>query len=295
MKREIIAMLTLSLLISGACTKEGEDLKSESEIKFRASYENEVSTKAPTPFGTGNKATVIGFIAGADVTAASPVAGTPVELTGGAAGVLSPATPVYLPKGYYDFYSVSANDASSPGITFTSGLSAQLINGKDYLWAKQVNIAQGGTVILSFSHKAVGVEINIAAGSGVSSLTVTSIRFTPTKPESSSKMALLTGAIGSSTTKDVLTSMNLESLRGRYIMLPLSSQQLDVEVTVNAVIGGVSLSGKVYSASIPSMSYTSGNYYTLNLTVSASSMTFSGSTVDDWATQTISGVTLTEV
>ncbi|MHC1778974.1 MAG: fimbrillin family protein [Bacteroidales bacterium] len=295
MKREIIAMLTLSLLISGACTKERGDLKSESEIKFRASYENEVSTKAPTPFGTGNKATVIGFIAGADVTAASPVAGTPVELTGGAAGVLSPATPVYLPKGNYDFYSVSANDASSPGITFTSGLSAQLINGKDYLWAKQVNIAQGGTVILSYSHKAVGVEINIAAGSGVSSLTVTSIRFTPTKPESSSKMALSTGAIGSSTTKDALTSMNLESLRGRYIMLPLSSQQLDVEVTVNAVIGGVSLSGKVYSASIPSMSYTSGNYYTLNLTVSASSMTFSGSTVDDWATQTISGVTLTEV
>ncbi len=295
MKREIIAMLTLSLSFSGACTKGGGDLNNESEIKFRASYENEVKTKAPTPFGTGNKATVIGFSAGADVSVTPPVAGTPVELTGGASGVLSPVTPVYLPKGNYDFYSVSTNDASSPGITFTSGISGQLVNGKDYLWAKQSNIAQGGTVVLSYSHKAVFVEVNIAAGTGVSSLSVSSIRFTPAKPEGSSKMALSTGTIGSSSTKEVLTSMNLESLRGRYIMLPLSSQQLDVEVTVNAVIGGVSVSGKVYSASVPATTYLSGNYYTLNLTVSASSMTFSGSTVDDWVNQTISGVTLTEV
>ncbi len=295
MKREIIAMLTLSLSLAVACTEERGDLKSESEIKFRASYQNEVSTKAPTPFGTGNKATVIGFNAGADVSAATPIAGTPLELTGGAGGVLNPAAPLYLPKGSYDFYSVSVNEASAPGITFTTGLSAQLTNGKDYLWAKQASIAQGGTVVLSYTHKAVGIEINIAAGSGVSSLTVSSIRFTPAKAESSSKMALSTGAIGSSSTKESLTSMNLVSLRGRYIMLPLSSQQLDVEVTVNAVIGGVSLTGKVYSATVPSMSYISGNYYTLNLTVSASSMTFSGSTVDDWTTQTISGVTLTEV
>ncbi|GAB1472630.1 fimbrillin family protein [Bacteroidota bacterium] len=295
MKREIIAMLTILLFLSVACTEEVGDLRSESEIKFRASYENGVYTKAPSPFGSGNKATVIGFAAGADVSVAAPVSGTPLELTGGAGGVLSPASPLYLPKGNYDFYSVSVNDASAPGITFTSGLSAQLVNGKDYLWAKQANTAQGGTVILSYSHKAVGIEINVAAGSGVSSLTVSLIRFTPAKAESSSKMALSTGAIGSSSAKEPLTPMNLESLRGRYIMLPLSSQQLDIEVTVNAVIGGVSFTGKVYSASVPSMSYTSGNYYTLNLTVSASSMTFSGSTVDDWTTQTISGVTLTEV
>jgi len=295
MKREIIAMLTLSLTALVACTQERGSLKSETEMKFRASYENEVITKAPTPFGTGNKAVVFGFTAGADVTLTPAVSGTPVELTGGLSGVLNPASPLYLPKGNYDFYSVSGNDASSPGITFTSGLSGQLNNGRDYLWAKQAGVAQGGTVVLSYSHKAVGIEINVAAGSGVSSLTVSSIRFTPAKAESSSKMALSTGSIGSSSTKEALTSMNLESLRGRFIMLPLSSQQLDVEVTVTAVIGGVSVTGKVYNASVPSMSYISGNYYTLNLTVSASAMTFSGSTVDDWVNQTISGVTLTEV
>ncbi len=295
MKREIIALLTITLPFFVACTAENENLKSGCEMRFAASYENGVHTKAPTPFPSGNKATVIGYVAGSDVTVSTPVSGTPVELTGGSPGVLNPSTPVYLPKGSYDFYSVSLNDASTPGLVFTSGLSGVLSNGKDYLWAKHSNVAQGGTVLLAYTHKAVGVEINISSGSGVSSLSVSSVRFTPSRPESSSKMTLSTGVITPSSTIEALTAMNLESLKARYIMLPLTAHQLNVEVTVNAVIGGIPVSDKVYTATIPSMAYSSGNYYTLNLTVTASSMNFSGSTVDDWINQTITGVTLTEV
>lgn len=296
MKKTTVLLLTIcALAMLPSCQKErGIDESERKAMKFYASYIFEAETKAPTVFPSGNKATIIGYTAGATVSSAIPVAGTPVEATGGASGILSPASALYLPKGSYDFYSVSLNNTTPAGLTFTSGVSAQLLNGTDYLWAKHASVSQGGAVTFSYSHKAVGMEINVAAGTGVSGMSVTSIKFTPAKPDATSKMNLSTGAIGAAAVKDALTSMSLNSNKGTFIMVPLVSQALNVEVTVNATIGGTPLTGKIYTAAIPAQVYSGGTYYTLNLTVSATSMSFTGAQVEDWTSQTITGLTLIE-
>lgn len=295
MKRIILSALAMGVIVSfDSCQKEQTQVQETVALKFFASYNGDVSTKAPVAFPIGNKSTIIGFTAGATTTSATTVAGTPLEATGAAGGALTPAVPLYLPKGNYDFYSVSTNSSSPAGMTFTSGLSAQLINSTDYLWAKATGVAQGGTVNLSYYHKAVGMEIDIIAGTGISTLTVTGIKFTPTKLDISSKMTLSDGAIGAAAIKDALAAMSLSGSKGTYIMLPLVSQSLSVEVTVNATIGGTVVTGKVYTAAIPAQVYAGGTYYTLSLTVSATSMSFSGATVQDWTSQTISGISLTE-
>ena len=293
MKKKIVAAVCLIVFGMQSCQKE-EISKNESEMRFSASYDVEPLTKAPIPFPSGNKSTIIGYSAGANLTSATPVAGTPLEATGSGAGTLTPESALFLPKGSYDFYSVSINSSTPAGLTFASGLSGQLVNQKDYIWAKHTSVSQGGSVTFAYTHKAVGVEVNISAGTGVSSLSVTSIKFTPTKADASSKMTLSTGVIAPAADKDVLTAMNLTALKGSYIMLPMASQSLDIEVTVNATIGGVSQTAKVYTGSVPARVYSAGTYYTLNLTISATALSFTGSTVDDWTTQTITGVTLTE-
>ena len=296
MKKITVLLLTIcALAMLPSCQKErGIDGSERKAMKFYASYIFEAATKAPTIFPSGNKATIIGYIAGATVSSATPVAGTPVEATGGASGTLSPVSALFLPKGSYDFYSVSLNTTTPAGLTFISGISAQLSNGTDYLWAKHASVSEGGAVTFSYSHKAAGMEINVSAGTGVSGMTVTSIKFTPAKPDATSKMNLSTGTIGSAAVKDVSTPMSLTSNKGTFVMVPLASQSLNVEVTVNATIGGTPLTGKVYTAAIPAQVYNGGTYYTLNLTVSATSMSFTGAQVEDWTSQTISGLTLIE-
>src|SRR3989339_802435 len=293
MMKKIVAAVCLIVFGMQSCEK-AEISKNESEMRFSASYDLEPLTKAPIPFPSGNKSTIIGYTAGANLTSATPVAGTPLEATGAGTGVLTPDSPLYLPKGSYDFYSLSINSTTQAGVTFKSGVSGQLVNQRDYIWAKHTSVAQGGSVTFAYTHKAVGIEVNITAGTGVSAMSVTSIRFTPTKADASSKMTLSSGVIGSAADKDVLTAMNLTAAKGSYIMLPMASQSLDIEVTVNATIGGVSQTAKVYTGVVPARAYAAGTYYTINLTISATALTFTGSTVDDWATQTITGVTLTE-
>lgn len=295
MKRFIFSALAVGALVSIISCEKAQIQKQDSEaMKFNASYNGEVSTKAEIAFPVGNKATIIGYSAGATISTATPVAGTPLEATGAAGGALT-ASALYLIKGFYDFYSVSVNSSSPAGITFSSGLSAQLVNSTDYLWAKAAGVAQGGTATLSFSHKAVAMEINVAAGSGVSNLTVMGIRFTPTKSDASSRMAIASGAIGAAAAKNNLTDMILSESKGTYIMLPSASLSLDVEITINGTIGGTNVLEKMYTAAIPAQIYSGGTYYTLNLTISATSMTFSGATVQDWTNQTISGISLTEI
>lgn len=287
------ALCAFALLTS--CEKEQrvENGKMEA-VRFFASYEGEIATKATNPFTVGYKSTIIAYQSGESPLTSTPMAGTPLEATSSTGSVLTPENPLYVPKGIYDFYSVSLNSTVSPGITFTSGVSAQLANNKDYLWAKVPSVNEGGNVEFAYRHKAVGIEINLSQGSGISGLTVTSIKFTPSKADASSKMSLAAGEIGKAAQKDVLTEMALSGSKGSYIMVPLGSLSLDIEITANLTIGGTPVTGKKYLASIPARSYEGGTLYTLNLSVSATSLTFTSTVLEDWTSQTITGVTLTE-
>lgn len=286
--------ITLSAILLNSCEKDNCYTQKVEKTEFYASYSCESQTKATSTFTSGNKVTIIGYVTGESPTTATMVSGTPVEATCGSSGILTPATSVFLPKGNYDFYSVSLNNTASPNMVFTSGISGQLGNGIDYLWAKCAGIAQGGTASFIYYHKAVGIEVNVSAGTGISNLTVTSISITPTTPTTTSKMQLSNGSIGNANSVGSLTPMTLSGLKGKYIMLPVSAIAINLELTVNATIGGTAVTAKKYSASIPSQAYSSGYYYTINLTVSSTAVVFSGAVVEDWTNQTISGISLTE-
>ena len=291
---KIFYSIIILLLVSTSCQKENLNKLQKEEIKFYASYSGDNQTKATSTFAPGNKVTIMGYSSGANTASASTVACTPIDATCGSSGLLTPASPIYLPKGNYDFYSVSLNNSSTPEITFSSGISGQLTNGVDYLWAKCINIANGGNVSFVYFHKAVGIEINITPGTGISNLIVTSINFTPTAPSSISKMTLSDGSIVSANSVGSLTAMSLNSNKGKYIMLPVNAVNLNVEVIINATIGGTPVTGKKYTATIPAQNYLSGSYYMVNFTISSSAMQFTGTLIEDWTTQNISGVTLSE-
>lgn len=293
LKNYLFAIAAITLLWS--CQKEETGLVEErNEVQFFACYNEAQFTKAPQAFPLNNKATIYGYTAGNDVTTKSPVSGTPVDATALIAGVLTPSPLLYLPKGSYDFYSVSLNSSTAPGLTFTSGVSGQLSNDIDYVWSKVSEISQGGIVNFSYKHKAVCLEMNVVAGNGVTSLVVKSITTTASQPSASSKMTLSDGSIAPTSTVSTPCAMTISENKGTKIMLPLSSNALAVEVTVDATIGGTQVNSKKYSATLPAIAYISGNYYTINLTVDATSITFSGALVEDWTLQTLSNLTLTE-
>ena len=111
---------------------------------------------------------------------------------------------------------------------------------------------------------------------------------------SSSKLTLETGSIALAAQKDALATIPLTGNSGTIIMVPLQSTSLNIEVIVNGTIGGTPVTDKKYTAAISTMEYLGGNYYTLSLTVFATSISFTGATLEDWTTQAINGVTLTE-
>lgn len=285
----------VAIVLVWSCQKEErEKLEEKDQVHFFASYNEAHNTKATTPFALGNKATIYACAALAAPSTSTFIKGTPLEATTQAAGLLNPVTALYVPKGSYDFYSVSQNNSTTLGLTFTAGVSGQLTNDIDYLWSKVAPVTDGGNVSFTYIHKAVGVEINITPGSGVTALNVTSIKITPSKPKTTSTMNLSTGTIGDATEKDVLALIDLTGNVGKKIMLPLKSQAIEIEVTANLTIGSIPESGKVYKGTIPLRDYVGGTYYKLNLEVSANAITFLGAKLNDWTSQTIGGVILTE-
>lgn len=290
-KIKLFVLLLLIPLLS--CTKESEPA-SQMEIKFRANLDGEQLTKASQPFEVGVKSLIYVYKATDQPESINPIANSPIEATGSSGGVLTTASPVYLPKGSYDFYSVSINDKTSFGPTITQGVSGSLTNKVDYLWAKCAPVNEGGTVIFEYGHKAVKVIITLTQGSGVSNLNVTSIKITPSKPSANTKLALSSGQITAATQTGDLDAMKLEANSGSYIMLPLSSNPINIEIEANLTIAGASHTGKKYSATIPAQAYQGGSCYLLSLSVNASSVTFNGATVKDWDSKNISSITLTE-
>ena len=294
-KRDITSLLLPILLFSAASCSKDSKIETIESVKFSASYEDGAQTKSTAAFTMSNKSTIYGYTSGAVLSSASPMAGLPVEATATAAGILTPASSVFLPKGLYDFYSVSLNNSSSPAMNFTSGTSDQLSNGNDYLWAKAVNVAEGGTASFSYKHRAVLVQVNVAAGTGVTNLSVLDIKIDKPTAGTSSKMTLADGMIGSATA----IGSTVESMAGSgnsrsSIILPLSSLPLKVEIYVNATIGGNNVTNKKYSATIPAQQYSGGTKYSVNFTISASALTFTGAQIEDWTSSTITPPSITE-
>ncbi len=156
----------------------------------------QAQTKASSVFASGNTAIIYAFASGG---IAANIGGTPLNATASGSGLLSPTSTMFLPKGNYDLYSVSANSSSAPNICFTGGVSGDLANSVDYLWAGNKNTAvnNGANVTFAYKHIACQMQIRIVANPRVSGLVVNSVKFSYPITYGA-KMNLSTGSISSS-------------------------------------------------------------------------------------------------
>ena len=229
---------------------------------------------------------------------------------------------IYLAKDTYNFYAVSTDSitestgASFP--TFTSGVSAELSNGFNYLWAKSESKAITGTpdkqnVALNFERKAVKIVINIESGTN-NGITLKgwmpsgdSAKITPPKipsPNSSNlcKMTLSTGVIAPATSVDADNPVKMtcgevaeNKATVSYIMLPLidatGTPVPTVTLRVKVQNTGESEDGgeRTYTTQLkyPSGGFESGKQYTYTATLKANGITFTGATVADWTDGTL--------
>lgn len=282
-------LLVVALIMSVACQEwlsdsqelleRGEEIK---EITFYGNYLSEMATKASEPFSSGNKAWIYGYKGGETPANEELVTPNQFSATAGSGGKLTSNVALYLPKGSYNFYSFSQNSSTLPQVTFTGGVSGSLTNGVDYLWAKAENIAQGGSATFNYSHSAVKLELVVVKDTGVDKVTVTEIKVTLPKVESSNKINLATGEIVPATAVAAATALSTSNNSATTIMLPLSSNSLTVSVKAQVDIGELKGETREYSATIPKASYLAGTHHKVTLKIGANTITFGNATVSNW-------------
>lgn len=259
----IIIIFLISILFG--CSKEPSAPQEElNPINFFCGLE-QAQTKTNSVFASGNTAIIYAFASG---EIAANIGGTPLNATASGSGLLAPTSTIFLPKGNYDFYSVSANNSSSPNISFTGGVSGDLANGVDYLWAgnKNTTVNNGANVTFAYKHFACQMQIRIVANPRVSGLVVNSFKFT--YPITSGvKMNLSTGSISSSGSVTALSNVAGSGNTRNFICLPctVSSQ---VEININATIDGQPVTNKTYRATV-NQALVGGNSYDIALNMNA--------------------------
>ncbi len=326
-------LLTAALLLSVAsCTKEATEIPGTSDdntlypVTFSGGIDL-VQTKGDgttTQLRSGIKAAVYVYKS----TETVPNVSNPIkkDYTVGDAGVLAPSNsgnPLSLTTGKYKFYAVSidstASDLALP--EFTSGVTSELSNGLDYIWAKaESQTISGGdkthNVELKFERKAVKVVINIQGGDGITldswagSADGSDAMITPPAPatpnsNSECKMTLTTGEIKPATTVsttpvamvkgDVAETNGVKTAYVSYIMLPLveSGSSPVPEVTLKLKVKNTGEASdaaeRTYKTKLkyPTNGFVSGNQYTYTATLKANGITFTGATVTDWTDGTL--------
>lgn len=260
MSRIYIIIIFLMSILFG-CSKEPSAKQEEfNPVNFFCGLE-QVQTKANSVFASGNTAIIYAYASGGTVV---NIGGTPLNATASGSGLLSPTSTIFLPKGSYDFYSVSANNSLAQNISFTGGVSGDLANGVDYLWAgnKNITVNNGANVNFAYKHSACQMQIRIVVNPRVSGLVVNSVKFT--YPITSGvKMNLSTGSISSSGSVTALNNVSGSGNTRNFICLPctVSSQ---VEININATIDGQPVTNKTYRATV-NQALVGGNSYDIAL------------------------------
>lgn len=259
----IIIFFLMSMLFG--CSKEPSAPQEEiNTINFFCGME-QAQTKANSVFASGNTAIIYAYASGG---IAANIGGTPLNATALGSGLLSPASTIFLPKGSYDFYSVSANNSLVQNISFTGGVSGDLANGVDYLWAgnKNITVNNGANVTFAYKHIACQLQIRIVANLRVSGLVVNSVKFT--YPITSGvKMNLSTGSISSSGSVSALNNVSGRGNTRNFICLPCTVST-QVEININATIDGQPVTNKTYRATVNQV-LVAGNSYDIALNMNA--------------------------
>lgn len=327
-------LLSFLLLSAAGCTSDEQtdgplaNDKGEYAINFSGNLDMTLTKADPDPtVGKGVKATIYAYDNNTLITNGNYTAGDAGTFAGDDSYIM------YLPKKSYNFYAVSANSTNDAAPTFAGGTStADLENGVDYIYASNTSVAIPGTsdnnVQLSFSHKAVKIEITVktAANSGIELVgwkgTVggDNDNATITPPTATNcKMTLSNGSIAVATgvntqsvanmTTTVVTGTsgptNEKKATASYIMLPLAqkspsaSHELTVTLNAKVKIGNRTEEVKTYTAKLKapdsgSYAFESGKEYKYTATLKPNEITFSGATVSGWTSGGAQDLTPTE-
>lgn len=275
------SLLTISV-ISG-CVKPTDQSR---PIMFIAKYESPFVKSSYSTFAEGNAAIIFTYSGG---SLSNNISGTPVTAICQTGGNLNTGNPLYLIKGNYDFYSVSNNSPNTINIVFTNGLSGQLNNGTDYLWAgnKGIAVINGGTVSFVYRRLACKINISINANSNVSNLSVNYVLLR--LPSASGiKMSLSTGTVNNATSTNAPSIVPGSGNTRSFICLP-SIAQTQIDVSLNANIDGETVNNRIYSTTI-NQSFLSGNSYDINLNLNTDNAFGVFVTVTPWQ---IDNITIT--
>ncbi|MFA5849484.1 MAG: fimbrillin family protein [Bacteroidales bacterium] len=237
-------LFTISVvLIAVLCTKKTDS--PESRITFYGSYHSQTKTSAFLT--SGNKSAIYTF---APDEINIPLAGTPIELSASAGGLLTCGNALFLPKGTYDFYSVSLNNNTSPALDFPEGMSGQLVNGVDYLWASVKNSSVNGNtnIVFLYKHSVCKVNISITTAPEITDLYIKSIKYT-LPSESGIRMNLKNGIVPISQYVGFLTTLPGSDNSRTFFCLPCSALMV-VEIAIDIVINGELFSDRVYRAAV---------------------------------------------
>ncbi len=312
MKRvaKIMKVFTVGVLtIVTSCIKErcvgcGSDPQSDSTIfmvSFSCNYEyGSGLTKSTGTIGEGVRASVFAFSCGDNPERYPSFPGTPVLTISDNFGNLSLKKGEYLfvPEGYYDFYSISENSKSELDIKVASGVSSTLENGMDYLWAsfKDSYIAVNTNICFKFRHCSARLKIDFTGGEGVRDLQIERVSLAP--PAKGGRMILSSGTISSADRlEDVSQEMLLSGLSAQFTMLPLNSGiKIPVEVELRAKFDGINPEYRKCKVVIPSPAegFRGGSSYNFIAKVYAHGLDLGEAVVLDWNSETPVNINLTD-
>ncbi|MDP3436002.1 MAG: fimbrillin family protein [Bacteroidales bacterium] len=274
--KKFVSLLVTGVILPLACIKSGDNLHQEHYLKF-ISYGGPL-TKGQIPFTTGNRSSILVFEA---ESLCGYFGGTPVIATGGSDGELLPQNSIALVKGSYDIYTVSLNNSQNPSLVFENGLSKELENGRDYLWASQKNVTVNSDKVIVFNYKRLAclVTLKVKADTYIKNLVIKDMKLSVPKTDSI-YMNLSQGKINSSTLCDSLISLAGSGSERSVIIVPKKGPT-DIEIEVDATINGLNIRGKKYSA-VLDIEFTSGNSYMIELEIVSDKIAAVTTSVSVW-------------
>lgn len=274
--KKFVSLLVTGVALPLACIKPVNNPHQEHYLQF-ISYGTPV-TKGQIPFSVGNRSSIMVF---ESESLCGYLGGTPVIAIGGSDGELVPQKSVALLKGIYDIYSVSLNSSQNPSLVFENGLSTELENGRDYLWAAQKNVTVNCDRIIVFNYKRLAalVTLKVKADTSVKNLLIRDMRLSIPKTDSII-MNLSQGVINSSNASGSLISLNGSGSERSIIILPKEGSTY-LEIEVDATINGLVVTEKKYCA-VLDIEFTSGNSYEIELEILSDKIAAVTTTVSVW-------------
>jgi hypothetical protein len=209
---------------------------------------------------------------------------------------------------YYPF--MDGTESSSLKGTYSGGTITKTIASSDettanqtnidYLYATKGGVASGGSIGLTFNHKMCELTLNFLPGNG--SIDVSSVSYSLSAGDvyPTGTFNTTSGVAVGSATKGTITGVSATgtttSTSSTLILFPTPSTVTAASITLSATISGVT-----YTATLPITSdgasttsgMSSGNNYQFNITVNASGLSVSSSSIGAWTSVTATSVTAT--